>query len=163
LAPPPLLGDIDRLNALLAPKHAPAPDELLLIGRRDLRTNNSWMHNSRRMVKGPPRCTLMMNPQDAARRGMTNGSLARVESRIGRVEIQVEVTDDLMPGVVSIPHGWGHHRPGIQLSVAREHAGVSVNDLTDETAIDTLCGNAALNGVPVSVQPAQRSAETALA
>jgi anaerobic selenocysteine-containing dehydrogenase len=163
LAPPPLLGDIDRLNALLAPEHAPAPDELLLIGRRDLRTNNSWMHNSRRMVKGPLRCTLMMNPQDAARRGMTNGSLARVESRIGRVEIQVEVTDDLMPGVVSIPHGWGHHRPGIQLSVAREHAGVSVNDLTDETAIDTLCGNAALNGVPVSVQPAERSAETALA
>ena len=163
LAPAVLMGDIDRLSALLAPESAPAPDELLLIGRRDLRTNNSWMHNSRRMVKGPARCTLMMNPQDAARRGMTNGSLARVESRIGRVEIQVEVTDELMPGVVSIPHGWGHHRPGIQLGVAREHAGVSVNDLTDETAIDTLCGNAALNGVPVSVQPAERSAETALA
>jgi anaerobic selenocysteine-containing dehydrogenase len=163
LAPPPLLGDIERLNALLEPRHAPAPDQLLLIGRRDLRTNNSWMHNSRRMVKGPPRCTLMMNPQDAASRGMTDGSLARVESRVGRVEIQVEITDDLMPGVVSIPHGWGHHRPGIRLGVAREHAGVSVNDLTDETAIDTLCGNAALNGVPVSVQPAERSAATALA
>jgi anaerobic selenocysteine-containing dehydrogenase len=163
LAPPVLLDDITRLDTLLAPEATGPSGELLLIGRRDPRTNNSWMHNSRRLVKGPLRCTLMMNPRDAARRGMTDGSLARVASRVGRVEIPVEITDDLMPGVVSIPHGWGHHRPGIQLSVANEHAGVSVNDLTDETVIDTLCGNAALNGVPVTVQPAQRSAEAALA
>jgi anaerobic selenocysteine-containing dehydrogenase len=163
LAPPPLLADIARLNALLAPGDGKPTGELLLIGRRDLRTNNSWMHNSRRMVKGPQRCTLMMHPQDAARRGMSNGSLARVASRVGQVEIPVEITEELMPGVVSIPHGWGHHRPGTQQAVASGHAGVSVNDLTDETAIDALCGNAALNGIPVSVQPAQRNAESALA
>jgi anaerobic selenocysteine-containing dehydrogenase len=163
LAPQPLLGDIARLDALLAPEHAGASGEMLLIGRRDLRTNNSWMHNSRRMVKGPQRCTLMMNPADAAQRGIANGSLARVASRVGAVEIPVEITDELMPGVVSIPHGWGHHRSGMRMAVASEHAGVSVNDLTDENFIDALCGNAALNGVPVTVQPAERHADTALA
>jgi len=163
LAPPTLLGDLPRLDALLE-RDAGAPSaELLLIGRRDLRTNNSWLHNSRRMVKGPLRCTLMMNPADAAQRGIRNGSLVRVASRVGQVEIPVEITDELMAGVVSIPHGWGHHRPGMRMTVAREHAGVSVNDLTDETVIDALCGNAALNGVPVTVQPAQRHAGTALA
>ena len=161
LAPPVLLGDIARLDALLAPEVVAPAGQLMLIGRRDLRTNNSWMHNSRRMVKGPLRCTLMMNPEDAARRGMSNGSLARVASRVGQVEIPVEVTDELMPGVVSIPHGWGHHRPGMRMAVASEHAGVSVNDLTDETVLDDLCGNAALNGVPVTVQPAERNADTA--
>ena len=164
LAPKLLVQDLARLGELPGSGEVRNAGELLLIGRRDLRTNNSWMHNSLRMVKGPPRCTLLMNPQDALRRAITDGSIAQVASRTGRVEIQVELTDDLMPGVVSIPHGWGHHRPGIRLGVASDHAGVSVNDLTDENVLDELCGNAALNGIPVTVRAAGRaSAATALA
>jgi anaerobic selenocysteine-containing dehydrogenase len=127
-----------------------------LIGRRDLRTNNSWLHNSQRMVKGPPRCTLQIHPTDAASRLLTDGAVAVVRSRTGTVRVPVEVTDALMPGVVSLPHGWGHALPGVKLRIARAHAGVSANDLTDERHIDALSGNAALNGVDVWV-----TAETA--
>ena len=127
-----------------------------LIGRRDLRTNNSWLHNSQRMVKGPERCTLQIHPTDAASRALLDGAVAIVRSRTGSVRVPVEVTDALMPGVVSLPHGWGHGLPGVQLRIARAHAGVSANDLTDERYIDELSGNAALNGVEVWV-----SAETA--
>lgn len=155
LAPAALTGDIERLLRE-QPDGAPATtgQELLLIGRRDPRTNNSWMHNSRRLVKGPARCTLLIHPDDALRRGIGQGGLVRVASRSGAVELPAELTDEVMPGVVSLPHGWGHHRAGLQLAVASAHAGVSVNDLTDEQRVDTLCGNAALNGVPVIVQPA---------
>jgi anaerobic selenocysteine-containing dehydrogenase len=155
LAPEALAADIARLLRE-QPADAPVPREreLLLIGRRDPRTNNSWMHNSRRLVKGPARCTLLIHPDDARQRAIADGSLVRVSSRSGCVELPVELTESMMPGVVSLPHGWGHHRPGVQLAVASAHAGVSVNDLTDEQRIDALSGNAALNGVPVIVEPA---------
>jgi anaerobic selenocysteine-containing dehydrogenase len=163
LAPELLLREAARLDEIAAGGSASAGGELLLIGRRDPRSNNSWMHNSHRLVKGPPRCVLFMHPVDASRRGIANGAIARVASRVGAVELAIELTEDIMPGVVSIPHGWGHHRPGIQLGIASQHAGVSVNDLTDEHALDALCGNAALNGLPVTVEPATRAAEQALA
>lgn len=126
----------------------------LLIGRRDVRTNNSWMHNSKRLVKGKNRCTLLMHPQQAEQLGLSAGQTVAVSSRVGRVEIELEISDEIMPNVVSIPHGWGHGRKGIQQSTASQHAGVSVNDLTDETLIDELCGNAAVNGVPVTIKAA---------
>jgi anaerobic selenocysteine-containing dehydrogenase len=128
--------------------------DLRLIGRRHLRSNNSWMHNSHRLVKGPQRCTLLIHPQDAAQRGLSAAQQVRVRSRTGSVALPVEITDEVMPGVVSIPHGWGHDRPGIVLQVAQQHAGVSANDLTDELLIDELCGTAILNGVPVRVEAA---------
>jgi anaerobic selenocysteine-containing dehydrogenase len=150
-APPQMIADLDRLRA-----EAPRADDdrLRLIGRRHVRSNNSWLHNSARLVKGAARCTMMMNPDDARARNLGDGSIAEVRSRVGSVQILVEVTDDMMPGVVSIPHGWGHGLPGVRLSVAGAHAGVSINDLTDETAIDPISGNAALNGTPVEVRPA---------
>jgi anaerobic selenocysteine-containing dehydrogenase len=125
--------------------------ELLLIGRRQLRSNNSWMHNSHRLVKGPRRCTLMIHPQDAASRGLANGDLARVESKTGTLTAAVEVTDTILAGVVSLPHGWGHDRHGTRLTVARRSPGVSVNDVTSEFAVDTLSGTAAFNSLPVRV------------
>lgn len=122
-----------------------------LIGRRDPRTNNSWLHNSARLVKGPRRCTLRMSAADAAARALIDGQSVTVRSRTGAVTVALEVSDELMPGVVSLPHGWGHDRDGMRLRVASAHAGASINDLTDERYIDALCGNAALNGVPVTV------------
>lgn len=126
-------------------------DTLSLIGRRHVRSNNSWLHNSHRLVKGKSRCTLMIHPQDALTRGIVNEQLVRVSSRVGSIEIAVEITDEIMPGAVSIPHGWGHNKQGTGWKTAEQHAGVSVNDLTDELFIDALSGNAALNGVPVSL------------
>ena len=125
--------------------------DLQLIGRRHLRSNNSWMHNSERLVKGHDRCTLMIHPETAAIRGILNLEKVQIESRVGRVEIIVEITDEIMPNVVSIPHGFGHARKGVQLEVATAHAGVSLNDLTDELLIDELTGNAAFTGVPVRI------------
>lgn len=127
-------------------------DEYQLVGRRDLRSNNSWMHNASRLMRGKSRCTLQISEEDAAEIGVISGETARVSSRVGVVELPVEVSDDIMPGVVSIPHGWGHNRPDTQLSVAAQRPGVSINDLTDDRLIDHLTGNAALNGVPVTVQ-----------
>jgi anaerobic selenocysteine-containing dehydrogenase len=157
LAPPLLLGDLDRVRARLLDADAVATEaaagyDLRLIGRRHLRSNNSWMHNSRRLVKGPARCTVLLHPEDAARRGIAAGQRVVVRSRVGSIELPAELTDEMMPGVVSVPHGWGHDRPGAQLATAREHAGVSVNDLTDDRLLDALSGNAALNGVPVRVE-----------
>ena len=127
-------------------------NEILLIGRRHVRSNNSWLHNSHRLVKGKSRCTLMLHPQTAAQHGIADGQDVRVTSRVGSVVIAAEVTDELMPGVVSIPHGFGHGRKGVKQKIAQAHAGVSVNDLTDETLIDQLSGNAAVNGVPVQLE-----------
>ncbi|MBL9015801.1 MAG: molybdopterin oxidoreductase family protein, partial [Myxococcales bacterium] len=149
LAPAEYLGDLARLEA----KHAaPAPSGLVMIGRRHLRSNNSWMHNSERLVKGPARCTVMMHPEDAALRGLADGATAKVSTKIGAIELPVEVTDTMMPGVVSIPHGWGHDKPGTRLRVAASVAGVSVNDIVDPALIDELSGTSVLTGLPVTVR-----------
>ena len=126
--------------------------QILLIGRRHVRSNNSWLHNSYRLVKGKPRCTLMLHPETAKQYGIEDGQNVKVTSRVGSVTIVAEVTDELMPNVVSIPHGWGHGRKGVKQKIAQAHAGVSVNDLTDDTLIDQLSGNAAVNGVPVQLE-----------
>jgi anaerobic selenocysteine-containing dehydrogenase len=149
IAHPAMIADLDRLRS-----SAQLGDGLHLIGRRHVRSNNSWLHNSARLVKGPDRCTMMINPVDARARNLGDGSIAEVSSRVGSIRIPVEVTDDMMPGTVSIPHGWGHALPGVRMTVAGAHAGVSINDLTDESEIDPISGNAALSGVPVEVRPA---------
>lgn len=125
--------------------------DLRLIGRRDPRTNNSWLHNSYRMVKGKNRCLALIHPLDAASRLLEDGDMAVVSSRVGSIKIPVALSDDMMPGVISIPHGWGHQMDGVELRVAKQHAGVNTNILTDETFLDSLSGNAVLNGIPVSV------------
>ena len=119
-----------------------------------MRSNNSWLHNSPRLVKGPERCTLMIHPDDARARNLGDGSVAQISSKSGAIKLPVEVTDDVMPGTVSIPHGWGHNLPGVAMAVAQAHAGASINDLTEEDALDPLSGNAAFSGVPVEVRPA---------
>jgi anaerobic selenocysteine-containing dehydrogenase len=150
LAPRVYLDDLPRL----ARRFAQPDTELVMIGRRQLRSNNSWMHNSERLVKGPPRCTLLIHPDDASRRGLVDGGRARVATTTGAIELPVEVTDAMMPGVVSVPHGWGHGRPGVQLRVARQVPGESINDIIDPARIDALSGTSALTGQPVEVTPA---------
>jgi anaerobic selenocysteine-containing dehydrogenase len=146
---------VDHVPRLAASLDASAPDgQLVLIGRRSLRSNNSWMHNSHRLVKGREACTLLMHPGDARARGLANGMRVRLRSRVGAVDVPLEVSDDMAPGVVSLPHGWGHAKPGVDLRVAREHAGASINDVTDEARLDALSGNAAFSGTPVTVEPA---------
>jgi len=149
LAPELHVGDLPRAAAAL---REPLP-ELTLIGRRHVRSNNSWLHNSQRLVKGKPRCTLLIHPEDAARRGIVDGTTVRLSSRVGAVEIAAEVTADMMPGVVCLPHGWGHDRDGIRLSVASRHAGASINDVIDDQRIDALTGTAVLAGRPVEASP----------
>jgi anaerobic selenocysteine-containing dehydrogenase len=154
LAPEALVADVARLQAALADAvDAAAGDGLVLIGRRDLRSNNSWMHNLPLLVRGPERCTLHVHPEDAARLGLEDGGRATVRSRVGEVTAPVEVTEDIRPGVVSLPHGWGHDRDGTDMAVARAHAGVNSNVLTDEAAVEPLTGTAVLNGIPVEVAP----------
>lgn len=157
LAPELLVKDLKRVKTKLASKLKNQTDQLLLIGRRHLRSNNSWLHNSLRLVKGRPLCTLLMNPVDANKRQITNGQQVIVSSRVGSIEINVEITEEMMPGVVSIPHGWGHNRPNLSMGVAIEHAGVSINDLTDELVIDALIGTAAFSGVEVKVKALHNS------
>jgi anaerobic selenocysteine-containing dehydrogenase len=148
LAPMVYLADLGRLAA----RHAAAgPAGLVVIGRRQLRSNNSWMHNSQRLVKGPVRCTLLIHPDDAAARGLSSGRIARISTRRGAIELPVEVSDEMMPGVVSVPHGWGHTRGGVQLQVATARPGQSINDILDPALIDELSGTAALFGQPVDV------------
>ncbi len=149
-APDILLNDLARFAAQPAPK----ADELVLIGRRHVRSNNSWMHNYHRLVKGKPRHQLLMNPQDMASRALTDGQLVSVRSRVGMIEVEAVGSDEMMQGVVSLPHGWGHGRPGVQMAIASAQPGASANDLTDERQLDVLSGNAALNGVPVVVAAA---------
>jgi anaerobic selenocysteine-containing dehydrogenase len=157
LAPPAIAADVDRLRAALAREHNGG---IVLIGRRQLRSNNSWMHNLPALVKGKARCTLHIHPEDAGRLGLADGHAARVSSSVGSIEVAVELTDAIMPGVVSIPHGWGHDAPGVRLDVARRHAGVNSNLLADESQVDPLSGNAVLNGIPVELAPV-RAAVTA--
>jgi len=152
LAPEVVVADVARLRAALA---APAPaDGLVLVGRRHLRSNNSWMHNLRSLAKGRERCTLLVHPDDARRLGLADGGRARVRSRAGAVEAPVAVSDEIMPGTVSLPHGFGHAAPGARLSVASRRPGVNSNLLTDEHEVDALSGNGVLNGIPVDVAPA---------
>src|SRR5690606_26701523 len=125
------------------------PPALTLIGRRQPRSNNSWLHNAPSMMRGRDRCTLLIHPRDAARLGLADGALARVRSRVGELRATAELCDELMPGVVSLPHGFGHSRPDTQLRVAAARPGVSINDLTDETRVDALTGTAAFTGLPV--------------
>ncbi|MEZ5381896.1 MAG: molybdopterin-dependent oxidoreductase [Microthrixaceae bacterium] len=150
-APPEILADVPRLAALL---EAPAPDGLVLVGRRDLRSNNSWMHNTKVLVKGRNRCTLQIHPDDAAPLRLGDGDRCVVSSRVGSLEVPVELTEATSPGVVSLPHGWGHNQPGTRLSVANEHAGVNSNVLTDEHDLEPITGTAVLSGIPVEVAPA---------
>src|SRR5262249_3743979 len=146
LAPALVTGDLPRLEASL--DGAP---ELVLSGRRHLRSNNSWMHNLPALIKGPPRCTLLVHPDDARRHDLVDGGRARVASRAGEIVATVEITDEMMPGVVSLPHGFGHDKPGMRMRVAQDHAGVNVNVLSDDARLDAISGNAAFNGVPVTI------------
>ena len=153
LAPEPIAADVPRLRAAL--DHDVGADApMVLIGRRQLRSNNSWMHNLTPLVKGRESCTAQVSCADAARLGLTDGGRARVRSRAGAIEVQVEVTDAVMPGVVSIPHGWGHDAAGVRMSVAAAHPGVNSNLLADETLTDPLSGNAVLSGIPIELEPA---------
>jgi anaerobic selenocysteine-containing dehydrogenase len=145
---PVLLADLARLHDAMAVMET---QPLVLVGRRHLRSNNSWMHNIEVLVKGKPRCTLHVHPDDAERLGLHDGGVARVTSRVGTVDAAVEVTDAIRPGVVSLPHGWGHGQPGTRLRVAAERAGVNSNILADHEAIDPLSGTSVLNGIPVDV------------
>jgi anaerobic selenocysteine-containing dehydrogenase len=145
-----ILGDVPRLLARL---ERPT-DGLVLIGRRHLRSNNSWMHNVRPLMKGRPRCTLIIHPQDAEAHGLRAGGSARIRSEAGEVEAVVEVDDGIVRGVVSLPHGWGHDRPGARLSVAADKPGVNSNLLAPGHLVDVPSGNAAVNGIPVQVSPA---------
>jgi anaerobic selenocysteine-containing dehydrogenase len=150
LSPAQLLDDVPRLVEAL---HQPS-NGLRLVGRRDVRSNNSWMHNIEPMVKGRNRCTVQVNPADADRLGLVHGARARVQSAAGVLEVETEVTDAIREGVVSIPHGWGHDRPDTRIGVAAAHAGVNSNVLTDEMPLDPISGTSVLNGIPVTVVPA---------
>ena len=150
LAPEPIVADLDRLRAAAA-RHRNG--DIVLIGRRQLRSNNSWMHNVPNLVRGKDRCTMHVHPDDAERLDLVDGELASVTSERGAVEVTVEVTDGIMPGVVSIPHGWGHDDPEAQLEVAAAHPGTNSNLLADEMAVDAPSGNAVLNGIPVELAP----------
>jgi anaerobic selenocysteine-containing dehydrogenase len=150
LAPTHVTDDVPRLRDRLARDN----DGLVLISRRHVRSNNSWMHNVRVLVKGKDRCTLLVHPDDAARLGLRDGGHANIASEAGSIVAPVEVTDEMMRGVVSLPHGWGHDRPGVRLSIAAEHAGVNNNHLAPGHFVDVPSGNAAVNGIPVEVAPA---------
>lgn len=152
LAPQPFVEDVERLHASLERSETRKDRPMLLIGRRDLRSNNSWMHNLHVLTKGKERCTLHIHPDDAARLALADGDLATVASRAGSIEIPVEITAAIMPGVVSTPHGWGHTLPGTQMHIAAEHPGVNTNVLSDEEELDLLSGNAVLNGISVVVR-----------
>jgi len=141
----------DALNKLISASDENKDNEFLLIGRRNLRSNNSWMHNLPRMIKGPNSCTAMINPSDATSHNIKPGDLIRIKSRVNEVEIEAEVTDEIMAGTISIPHGWGHDREGIRLGKASAKAGVSFNDLADDQLVDPLSGVSVINAIPVSI------------
>jgi anaerobic selenocysteine-containing dehydrogenase len=153
MAPPAMLNDIARLRMAMTS----APASMLMIGRRVNRTSNSFMHNVAPLVKGPDRCTLQISPHDAARTGLLDGGRALVRSRVGAIVAPVEITDDLMPGVVSLPHGFGHNAEGTRQRIAKEHAGVNANALTDDRAYDRATGTAVLFGTPVTIEPVAQS------
>lgn len=157
LAPALVVGDLDRLRASWEAGPDQAEDELLLIGRRHRQDCNSWLHNTTRLTRGRPRHHLLAHPDDLAARGLSDGDRVVVSSRVGSVEVECAASEDLMPGVVSLPHGYGHQLPGVRLGNAGRVDGVSINDLTDPDRLD-LSGNAALNGVPVRLAAAAATA-----
>jgi anaerobic selenocysteine-containing dehydrogenase len=156
LAPPVFVSEAENLAAHARQREDALSDgyDLTLIGRRQLRSNNSWMHNSPRLMKGADRCTALLHPQDATARGLDHGDRVRVISRVGAIELPLEVSDEIRPGVVSIPHGFGHARQGVGWRLAAEKAGASVNDITDPSVVDAITGNAAFNAVPVRIEAA---------
>lgn len=158
LAPEPLVEDVDRLRAAM---RQPRDDTIVLIGRRHIRSNNSWMHNLPTLAKGQQRCTLQIHPADAER--LQLGQYARVRSRVGSVEAVVEITEVVGPGVVSLPHGWGHDDPEAVARVAARQPGVNSNALADPVELDPLSGTAVLNGIPVEITPAPLRKETHMA
>jgi anaerobic selenocysteine-containing dehydrogenase len=149
LAPPYITADVPRLAARLERPR----DGLVVVSRRHLRSNNSWLHNVEVLVRGRDRCTLLIHPDDAARCGVRSGAPARVTSEAGSLEVPVEVSDEMMPGVVSLPHGWGHDRAETRKRVARAHAGVNSNLLAPGALTDPISNNAVVNGIPVEVGP----------
>ncbi|MET9503172.1 molybdopterin oxidoreductase family protein [Streptomyces sp. NPDC006622] len=149
LLPPPIAADLPRLRRAAAER----PTGLVLVGRRHLRSNNSWMHNVPALTGGTNRCTVQVHPEDAERLGLRDGEPVRVKGAGGEVSAPAEVTDGVRRGVVSIPHGWGHDRPGTRLSHASTDPGVNVNQLLDGSLLDPLSGNAVLNGIPVELSP----------
>jgi anaerobic selenocysteine-containing dehydrogenase len=149
LAPPLFIDDLGRARADLAR----AVPDLVIVGRRQLRSNNSWMHNLPVLAKGPFRCTALVSSIDATRLGLSNGARARIANGPRSIEVEVEISDDMMPGVVSLPHGWGHDLPGARLGLAAARPGANLNALLDETLRDPLSGNAVLGGVPITMQP----------
>jgi anaerobic selenocysteine-containing dehydrogenase len=150
LAHPYVMADVPRLRARLERKVG----RLLLVSRRHLRSNNSWMHNLETLVRGRDRCTLLVHPDDARAKSLADGALARVTSEAGSIVVPVQVSDEMMPGVVSLPHGWGHDKEGIRLGVARQYAGVNSNILSPGRLVDPLSNNAVVNGIEVEVAPA---------
>ncbi|MGW5787564.1 molybdopterin oxidoreductase family protein [Streptomyces sp. NPDC003757] len=151
LLPGPIASDLPRLRRALA--EAGRPAGLVLVGRRHLRSNNSWMHNIPALTGGSNRCTVHLHPEDAARLGVGEGQPLRVKGAGGEVTAPAEITDTVRPGVVSLPHGWGHDRPGVRQAHAATDPGVNVNQLLDGSLLDPLSGNAVLNGVPVTLTP----------
>lgn len=148
-----IIAELPALRDLMTSAAVPSGDQLLMIGRRHLRSNNSWMHNSARLTKGKPRHQLLAHPEDLRARNIEDGSVVSVASNAGSVQIEVLATDRMMPGVVSMPHGFGHQRPGVELSVATTVVGASANDVTDPHRVDAVSANAILNGVPVTISP----------
>jgi anaerobic selenocysteine-containing dehydrogenase len=153
LAPEVIVADLARLREAMAVMSAGADDGLVLIGRRHQKDNNSWMHNADRLTRGKARHQLLMHPDDLAARGLADGSLVAVSSKVGSVTVEVRAAEDMMPGVVSLPHGYGHQVDGTRMGQASKVVGVSINDLTDPERLD-VSGNAALSGVPVTVAAA---------
>jgi anaerobic selenocysteine-containing dehydrogenase len=149
LSPEVFINDLKRLKESM---NGVDLDQMLLVGRRDLKSNNSWMHNIKVLTKGSLSCTAHIHPNDAARIGAVTGTALRIASRVGEVQVPAEVTDSVRPGVVSLPHGWGHSVPGTKMSVAGEKAGVNSNILTDDQVLDPLSGNAVLSAIPVTVE-----------
>lgn len=152
LAPEFFVADLDRLNKAFFETPQKEEKPFVLVGRRVLRSHNTWTHNSHRLVKGKNQCTLLLNPENAQTLGIKNGQIVQVSSATGSIEIEAEVSDEIMKNVVSIPQGWGS-RKNTNMTVAAAHPGVSINDITDASRIDTLTGNAAFSGVPVEVKP----------
>jgi anaerobic selenocysteine-containing dehydrogenase len=151
LAPEEFVAGLGKLCENTQATTASSDFDLKLIGRRDPRSNNSWLHNSQRLVKGKNRCLALVHPADASSRQLDDGDLAVISSRVGSISIPISISEEMMPGTISIPHGWGHDAQGIKLNIAAKHAGVNTNLLTDEHLLDSVSGNAALNGVPVSL------------
>ncbi|MFZ5636987.1 MAG: molybdopterin-dependent oxidoreductase [Pseudomonadota bacterium] len=155
-APPALLSDLARVEAALSQSDAQVPGEghpLIVIGRRDVRSNNSWMHNLPTLAKGPERCLALIHPQDAAAAGIADGALARLQGAGAReITVRVKYSEDMRPGVVSLPHGWGHDLPGTSQRLASERPGANLNALLDETLRDPLSGTSVLSGLPVRLR-----------